>query len=121
MKLKHDIQDLINSKTISTPPVSPPYVTNNPLPNYNALPPPCNVNYLGFEKAKFDPSLLITSRDEPTKPYKFPEDAKICIIQTVEEDWIEGGEEELEFEEDIANGVVVLNWWDPAEPTDDSV
>ena len=34
--------------------------------------------------------------------------------------WLEGGEE-VEFEEDLAEWVLTLEWWDPNNTYDDSI
>ncbi|MBY3556066.1 hypothetical protein HGI15_22285, partial [Modestobacter lapidis] len=60
MRLRHEIQDLIDKKIIAPPnPSSQPNVTNNPLPTH-AVPPPAQINALGLD----DPKIR-----HPIRPY----------------------------------------------------
>ena len=45
----------------------------------------------------------------------------MCIIWGIEDLWLEGGDEEEEFEQDIAEEIIALELWDPANPDDDSI
>ena len=53
--------------------------------------------------------------------YKILEGGEICIIGREEEAWIEDGDEELDFEQDLAEEVVTIEWWDPTNASDDSM
>ena len=97
------------------------YVTRNPLPNHHAIPPPRNVNSLETGQEEFDPSILITLADHLVPAYHIPEDDYVCIVGGTEDICLEGGEEEEEFEQDLIEEVVSLEWWDPTNPVDGSI
>ena len=35
--------------------------------------------------------------------------------------WLKEREEEVEFDEDLAEGILALEWWDPNNPSNDSI
>ena len=59
LRLKHDIQDLINSRKMEPPGANRPNVTTNYLPTH-AVPPHANINMIEPTLLSWDPSLLIT-------------------------------------------------------------
>ena len=111
----------IDNGTISPPPANQPNVTRNPLPNHNAVPPPRNVNMIENAEKEFDPTNLIVPEGQQVKPYVIPENNEVCIINVVDEIWIEGGEEEQQFEQDITDGIVAIEWWNLMNIADDSI
>ena len=107
--LKHVIEDLIEKKVIFTPPTNHPNVTKNLLPNHHTIPPARNANLLEVG-GEFDPFVLITQVGHPIPAYHIQEDDCVCIIRGTEDIWLEGGEEEKEFEQDTAEEIVALEW-----------
>ena len=46
----------------------------------------------------------------------------MCIIGRTKDLWLKAGEEEEEeFKQDLAKEIIALEWWDPTNPTDDSI
>ena len=43
------------------------------------------------------------------------------IIAGAEDIWLEGGEEEEKFKWDLAEEIIAIEWWDPANPADYSI
>ena len=115
--LRHAIEELIEKKIISPLPVSQPNVTKNPLPNHHTIQPPRNINYLEEGDEEFDTSVLITPNGHLNFTYDIPKGDHKCIIRGIEDVWLEGREEEEEFEQDLIEDVMTLEWWDPANPT----
>ena len=46
---------------------------------------------------------------------------EIYIIREEEEIWVENGEEELEFEQDLTEEVVTIEWWESNNASNDSI
>ena len=82
MRLRHEIQNLIDRGTITPPTGNAPNVNTNPLPNHRAVPPRANINFVEYTGEEVDPTMCIVpiTQSAPTVvPPGLP-------TQTIEED-----------------------------------
>ena len=59
MRLKHEVQNLIDNRTIAPPAGNAPNIITNPLPNHRAVPPPANINFIEYSDKRIDPAIYI--------------------------------------------------------------
>lgn len=76
MHLHHDIQDLIDNKTIKAP---KPIVQANPLTTHINQ---ANVDHISLAKSSiYDPNIYITPLTQPKPQLTFPKEDECCMIE----------------------------------------
>lgn len=77
-RLRHEIQDLIDSKVIT--PYQKPNVTTNLLPARNQVPPPQHLNLIHTLAISYDLSVYITSSHLPKPAVFILESTNLCMM-----------------------------------------
>ncbi|KAI8572763.1 hypothetical protein RHMOL_Rhmol01G0225500 [Rhododendron molle] len=88
IRLRHEIQNLIDSKVIDTPPSDKPNTMSNPLPQHNT---PFRINQITSANdpatQDFNPTLFIVSDTEPKPIVEISEETTLCFLWEWENTW----------------------------------
>ncbi|KAI8571042.1 hypothetical protein RHMOL_Rhmol01G0086300 [Rhododendron molle] len=81
IRLRHEIQNLIDSKVFNAPPPDKPNTVSNPLPQHNA---PFHINQITLTKnqnlSEFDPTLFIVPDTESKPIVEIPKETALCFL-----------------------------------------
>ena len=78
IKFHHEIQDLIDKKVIAPPPTQS-NIIHNPFPNHHAVPPPQTTNHIDLDHSAYNPTICITSINEPELISILVKDTKFVV------------------------------------------
>ncbi|KAI8568358.1 hypothetical protein RHMOL_Rhmol02G0191900 [Rhododendron molle] len=88
IRLRQEIQNLIDNKVVDAPPSDKPNTISNPLPQHNS---PFRLNQITLAKnqnlPEFDPTLFIVPDTEPRPVVEIPEETALCFLWEWEDTW----------------------------------
>ncbi|KAI8568333.1 hypothetical protein RHMOL_Rhmol02G0189900 [Rhododendron molle] len=88
IRLRHEIQNLIDNNIIDTPPFDKPNTISNPLPQHNT---PFHINQITLTNDSttqdFGPTFFIIPDTEPKPVVEIPGETAICFLWEWENTW----------------------------------